>query len=150
MEGETKWAIVDMDDTLYDYQHSNEEWTKAVLDYAEKKLNEDKFNDTETSGNKLEISDEQRNTVTKQQKFTRSEIMSAISLGRKQTNEAMPNQWSWHSRLLYFQKALEKLTWRTNFELTLEMEKIFWDAFVEHMDIYDGAIEFLKNLKQKC
>ena len=29
------------------------------------------------------------------------------------------------------------------------MEKIFWDAFVEHMDIYDGAIEFLKNLKQK-
>jgi len=135
MEGQIKWAIMDLDDTLYDYKHSNEEWTAAVLEYAEKKLNE-------------KNEEFPAKTVDQQKKITRAEIKDAISLGRKETNEAMPTQWSWHSRLLYFQKAIEKLTWRTNFELTLEMEKIFWDAFVEHMEIYDGALDFLKKLKQ--
>lgn len=132
---ETKGAILDLDDTLYDYKHSNEKWTESVLDFAEKKLNEGKEKDTEW--------------VSQQKKFTRDEIKEAISAGRKETNEAMPTQGASHSRLLYFQKAVEKLTGKTNFELTLEMEKVFRDSFVEHMKVYDGAIEFLKKLKEK-
>lgn len=156
-----KWAIFDIDDTLYDYKHSNKEWTEAVLDFAEKKLNENALNqekkdeeiakekDIKNLTNTLDSFDEPKEVLPKEKKFSRDEIKSAISWGRKETNEAMPTQWSWHSRLLYFQKAIETLTWRTNFELTLEMEEVFWDAFVEHMEVYDGAIETLKKMKEK-
>lgn len=169
MEKNIKWAILDLDDTLYDYNHSNEKGTEAVLDFAEKELNNQKFQeqikeekDQEKEKNtdtikeltkKLEASDQDtekdENAPTTSKKITREEIKSAIAKGRKETNEAMPTQWSWHSRLLYFQKALEQLTGKTNFELTLEMEKVFWDSFIEHMKVYDWALELLKKLKQK-
>ncbi len=149
MAGEQiKWAIFDLDDTVYDYNHSNEKWSEAVVSYTEKMLNQETTNKQKDIADVFHSTDGKHGFVEKPKAISRKDIKEAISLGRKETNEAMPHQWAWHSRLLYFQKAIEKLTGRTHFELTLEMEKVFWDAFVEHMEVYDGALDILKKLKQ--
>jgi len=115
-----KWVILDLDNTLYGYDYPNMKWNKAVLDYANIKLG-----------------------------ISIQEIENAILWARKKNHESIPNHGASHSRLLYFQKALENLTGKTNFVLNLEMEEIFWNTFIDNMKLYDDVIVFLDYIKKQ-
>lgn len=115
-----KWVILDLDNTLYEYSNPNEKWSEAILDYIQKKLD-----------------------------ISQKEFQDAVSWARKKNHDTIFTHGASHSRLLYFQKALEKLTAKTHFALTLEMEELFWDTFMNHMKLNDGVIYFLDNLKKQ-
>jgi len=52
-----------------------------------------------------------------------------------------------HSRLLYFQKAIEELTGQTHYSYILDANRIFWSKFIETMEIFPAAETFLKKAK---
>jgi putative hydrolase of the HAD superfamily len=51
-----------------------------------------------------------------------------------------------HSRLFYFQLMVEKLFAKTDINLILETYNLYWDSFINEMEIYEDAKLFL----QKC
>jgi len=55
-------------------------------------------------------------------------------------------QASSHSRILYFQYVLEKLTGKTQFQQTVALEKLYWDCFFQKMTLKEGVLDFL----EKC
>lgn len=114
-----KWVILDLDNTLYDYENPNTQWNAAVLNHAHIQLG-----------------------------ITKEDLEDAILWARRKNHDNIPTHGASHSRLIYFQKALEKLTGKTHFELTLELESIFWDTFMEHMQLHDNVIKFLDHLKK--
>ncbi len=49
--------------------------------------------------------------------------------------------------MLYLQKAIEELAGKTNPELTLAAERVFWDAYLARMILFPGVLQFLKRAK---
>ena len=52
-----------------------------------------------------------------------------------------------HSRFIYFQKMLESFTGKTQIDLTMELEKHYWDSYIASMEIEKSALGFLETCK---
>ena len=66
---------------------------------------------------------------------------------RKKVKMWLKNTASSHSRFLYFQKTIESLKGTTDIELTQRTHNLYWDAYFNQMKLYDGVIDFFKQLK---
>ena len=112
--------IFDTDNTLYPYDHPHEMATKAVEEKAIKLLGVDRKTFNEAYK-------EARKTVKAQLKSTASS----------------------HSRLLYFQNAIEVLGLKTQLLLTLDLEQTYWRTFLSHTQLFPMVRHFIQALRRK-
>ena len=114
-----KAVLVDLDNTLYEYEKCNNAGLDAIFSSLSSIFNKPKETIKETFH-------ESRRKVKLQLKDTASS----------------------HSRFLYFQKMIESLKGRTDIELTQKIHSLFWDAYLNEMKLFDGLIDFFKQLKE--
>ena len=108
-----KAVILDLDDTLYAYKPLDEEARARVREYICERLD-----------------------------ITAQKYEEAYRFGRSETKRQLGDVAASHNRLLYFQKTLEYLSvWPL--PMSLRMYEIYWGTFLEKMQLYDGAREFL-------
>ena len=112
-----KGVIFDIDGTLYDYQTSDTLAMKNFCAFVEKNLGVDEKTF--------------RNTYAEARQIVR---------GRLKDTAAQ------HSRILLIQTALELLG-KNSFAHVLEMYDVYWNFFLANMTPYDGAADFLRELK---
>lgn len=109
--------LLDIDNTLYDYDKTHTKALEALISSANKLL-------------KIDIAD----------------LKNAYLKARKQINSELYGTASSHNRLLYIQKMLESLN-ISGLTVSLELYEIYWNAFLENIDIYDGVYTFLESVK---
>jgi len=113
-----KAILLDLDNTLYDYDFCHEEAFKKVQLFLKKNFNINFFKSKK-------IYNYSRHYVKKQIPLTASS----------------------HSRILYFQVMCEKLKLNT-VSLNLKLNNIYWQNFLQKMKLKNFALNFLKNCKK--
>lgn len=114
-----KGVIFDIDGTLYDYQINDKLAMKHFCGYIEREMGIPEENFRKTYT-------EARNIIHQRLKDTAAS----------------------HSRVLMIQTALELLG-KNPFDYVLELYDVYWNYFLENMRPYDGAEEFLRELKNR-
>jgi HAD superfamily hydrolase (TIGR01509 family) len=115
-----KGILLDLDDTLYAFEPCHKAGYRAC-----KKAAKDKYGiDSKT-------------------------FNSGWKFGRNKVHADLAGQGASHSRLLYLQKLYEKIVGKTNPEFTLEMEEIYWNAYLKTMKLKPGMEVFLKKVKEE-
>lgn len=114
-----KGVFLDLDNTLYTYELCHQYATEKAVMFISGLLN-----------------------------IPEKEIYKAIEGGRYRVQMDIADG-SCHSRLLYYQKAIESLTGRTNCTITLRAEELYWSNFLEKMELREGVIELFDFLKRK-
>ena len=114
-----KAILLDLDNTLYDYNKPHSLAIDAVFDYCSKNFKIEK--------NKFDI-----------------EYKSARFI----INNQLTKTASSHNRLLYFQYMLENLQINP-LDHALELYNIYWDTFIKNMILYEGVYDFLKKFEGK-
>ena len=112
-----KGVIFDIDGTLYDYQINDKLAMNHFCAYIEENLG------------------------IEEQKF-RETYTSARNIIHSRLKDTAAS----HSRVLMIQTALELLNLNP-FDYVLELYDVYWNYFLENMRPYDGATEFLSELK---
>lgn len=72
---------------------------------------------------------------------------AAFELARKDVKKGLGPTASSHSRLLYFQRMIERLGMRTQVSLTLDLEQTYWRTFLLEVRLRPGAVDFLMDLR---
>ena len=111
-------VLFDTDNTLYDYGPAN----RKAIDAISKKIKN--------------ILDIDKKEFLENYMEARSEIK----------NELGPVAGS-HSRLLYCQRLLEKLGFKAQLMIALDLEQTFWRTFLANAPLFNGVRIFLKNLQ---
>jgi HAD superfamily hydrolase (TIGR01509 family) len=109
--------LLDLDDTLYDY-----ELCHSVAYLKSKSIASAKYNVSE------------------------AQFDEYWQKARYWVNQNLKGMAASHSRLLYFQKMHELLYDFTNAEFALEMEELYWNAFLNRMEFKPGVIHFLEKV----
>ena len=112
-----KAIIFDTDNTLYSYAPANELALKSVFTKAELLL------------------DINRTLFEEKFKEARLEIKKRIC-----------NQASSHSRLLYIQRTIELLGFKTQLLVTLDLEQTYWRTFLQSCKLFPNVRELLDKL----
>lgn len=107
-------VVFDLDDTLYEYGELNRRAIQVLCEFT---------------CQKLLISSE--------------EFMEAFIWARKETKKTLENTGASHNRMLYCQKILEYLN-KFSAELGLAMYDTYWNYFLSHMVLREGAKEVLE------
>jgi HAD superfamily hydrolase (TIGR01549 family) len=113
-----KAIIFDTDNTLYPYEPAHLAATKAV-----------------------------RSKATSLLGISSQEFDAAFTKARQEVKKRLKSTASSHSRLLYFQGALEILGMRTQILLTLDLEQTYWSTFLANAQLFQGVKEFIGQLK---
>ena len=113
-----KAVIFDLDNTLYDYEKTNDLAMKELAKIGASlfDVSEEKF---------LQVYDE-----------AKSFVKQHICVG----------QASQHNRIFYAQRTAE-IFGKGQAHLPLKLYNAYWDNFIEHIELYDGALDFLRELK---
>ncbi len=101
-----KGILLDMDNTLYDYAACNDAGLIGSYEYLRKK-----------------------------KELTFKDFKKKYLTAREKTKKQLNGLASSHSRLLNFQKLLEKIYGRTQAGMALGAEKAYWDNFFKKMRI---------------
>lgn len=112
-----KGAIFDIDGTLYDYQINDFRAMNHFCAFIEENLGIE-------------------------EKFFRERYSEARRIIKNRLKDTAAS----HSRVLLIQTALELLNLNP-FEHVLKLYNVYWDYFLDNMRPYDGATEFLSELK---
>lgn len=115
-----KGILFDLDNTLYAYQPCNQAGQRAVVKWLSKQLS-----------------------------VSQPKIIQAYSQARHQTHQQLEGQAASHARVLYLQSVIETLTGRTNVKLTLQAEKIFWQAYFVQMKLRPGILALLQSIHRQ-
>lgn len=107
-----KALLVDLDNTLYDYEKANSAAKSAVI---------------------VQISKFYARPL--------AEVETAFIEARKRTHALLHGTASSHNRFLYLQGVFEILK-IGNYQRLCEMHDLFWSVYFDHMSPRDGAIEF--------
>ena len=114
-----KGVIFDLDDTLYDYKTANKIAVDYILMY-----------------------------MADQYQLDDKVVKEAVNHGKKMTKQLLTEGAAQHSRLLYYQHALELLNvspvgkaWR--------LECLFWDKFLDRIELYAGVKDVFEWLTEK-
>ncbi len=110
--------IFDLDDTLYDYSFLEQEATNVIEQYAEQLL-----------------------------QIKKELFREAVQIGKEKVKKQLPFVAAGHSRVLYYQKALEHLNYYP-LSMALELEQIYWDYFFQQMKLRKGVEELLNLIKK--
>ena len=111
-------VLLDTDNTLYDYYPANILAEKAVCQKAKNLL-----------GIKREI------------------FFKYYNLAKKEVKKNLPLNASSHSRLLYFQRMIELLGYKSHLLLSLDFEQTFWRTFLANAPLFPGLRETLSFFK---
>jgi len=115
-----KAVIFDTDNTLYEYAPPHTKAMVAVENKAMKALG-----------------------------IEGKQFKKAFEQARDMVKARLGNTASSHSRLLYFQRALEILGLRTQLLLTLDLEQTYWRTFLSHCELFSGVRAFLSALRRE-
>lgn len=110
--------IFDTDNTLYPYDPSNKRALSASILKASKLLG-----------------------------VSENEFQEAFDEARKQVKARLGNTASSHSRLLYFQRAIEILGLRSQLLTTLDLEQTYWRTFLNSSELFEGVIDYIEDLR---
>ena len=113
-----KAFVFDIDNTIYDYNSNDIVAMKELCKFAEEKFN---LNEEDF----LKVYEESRKVVK-----------TRLTEGAGQ-----------HNRMLFFQAAVE-IIGKNPLDYVLEMYEIYWNAFLENMNLFDGAMDFMKSIKK--
>lgn len=114
-----KGVLLDLDNTLYDYNISHEAAKSAVIDH-----------------------------VSKFFELSRSSVAASFEQACLKIKENLSGTAAAHNRLLYFQSMLEILSINALKE-GLILYDIYWNTFFEHMILYPDALNFLEYINKK-
>ena len=112
-----KGVIFDIDGTLYSYATNDKIAVGSLCEFAEKNLNVEKEN-----------------------------FLKAYYEARRIVKERLTDGGSRHSRVLFLQTTLELLG-KNPFQYILKMYDCYWDNFLAGMKPFEGAVEFIRKLK---
>lgn len=112
-----KGLIIDIDNTIYDYNSSNIKARKFVVDYCS-----DKF------------------------KIDSELIIKALVKARKKVHTELSETASSHNRLLYFQKMFEILNLNP-LKHSYYLYNLYWEKFIENIKPFEGVYELLEKYK---
>lgn len=110
-------VIFDIDGTIYSYIENHKRALKKLCEFTE---------------NQLHVSE--------------GNFLKAYFEAREVIRHRLSNGGALHSRVLFFQTALELLG-KNAFCYMLKMYDIYWNEFLSEMKPFDGAIEFIRKLK---
>ena len=68
---------------------------------------------------------------------------------RKKVNKILYGTASSHSRFLYIQLTLEKILGFSDFYNSIKLEKLYWDIFLEKMELNEDAKKFILKCNKK-
>lgn len=114
-----KGILLDIDNTLYEYNKTHLKALSELVLYCSEKLN-----------------------------MSKELILDAYNKARKKVHIELSETASSHNRLLYIQKMLEILN-VNSVKYSIEMYEIYWNTFLENIEVYDGVYEFLEKYKNK-
>ena len=77
-----------------------------------------------------------------------NEFKKAFDVARSEVKNQLGKTASSHSRLLYFQRTLERLELRSQILLSLELEQTYWGSFLAAAELREGALDFLDQLSR--
>jgi HAD superfamily hydrolase (TIGR01509 family) len=112
-----KGLILDIDNTLYNYNIANNIAKKSIVDYCKSKFNIDS-----------------------------KSIIIAYDQARKKVHVELSETASSHNRLLYFQKMCEILNLNP-LNYSFYMYQLYWDTFIHNMKPFNGVYKLLKKYK---
>ena len=118
LEDKPDIILIDLDDTLYDYETAHSEGLEGVKKKVELSLSIDQDILEET-----------------------------FSKARYETKTRLGETASSHSRILYFQRMIELFGLGTQIDLTLDLEQTYWRNFFLKMLLFEDAREFLEDVK---
>lgn len=111
-------VIFDTDNTLYAYDPPHHQAMKAVNQKACKLLG-----------------------------VSPNDFNSAYKQARDQIKKHLGKTASSHSRLLYFQRAIEILGMKTQLLMTLDLEQTYWRTFLGAAEIFPSVQDFVQDLR---
>lgn len=111
-------VLLDLDNTLYDYAPCHRAGMAAAQQLAHAQLM--------LEGARFSVSFDQ---------------------GRQEIKRALGDTPSSHSRLLYFQRALEIAGFASQPYVSLQLEQAYWRAYLETATLFEGALEFVDDLR---
>lgn len=109
----------DLDDTLYPYPECNEAGKRAALETAREAGYD----------------------------WSRAEFDEVYQAGRREVKRELAGTASAHERFLYFKRAIEVQTGEHRAKDALALGEAYWDAYVEEMELFDGVVETLAELR---
>ena len=112
-----KGAIFDIDGTLYDYHANDKIAMKKLCDFVKEKFG-----------------------------IEEEEFMEIYGRARSIVKMRLTEGASQHNRILFCQTALE-LIGQNPFIYAIDMYDIYWNTFLSEIKPFDGAIEFVRELK---
>ncbi|HAR62499.1 MAG: HAD family hydrolase [Candidatus Margulisiibacteriota bacterium] len=112
-----KGFLLDIDNTLYDYEKTHKLANNAVID-------------------SLSV------TFTIPQETIRTNLITA----RKQIHAELAQTAASHNRLLYFQRMFELLNINP-IQYSYDVYNLYWDTFIDNIILYEDVLEFLKMIK---
>lgn len=115
-----KAILSDLDNTLYEYDPCNKAGMEAMIKEASKIL-----------------------------KWKEEFIAEEFIKARELIKNRIPNTASSHLRLLYIHKMLENITNKSNTELGIYLNDLFWQKYFQKMSLYDNLRTFFKSAKQE-
>ena len=115
-----KGVLLDIDNTIYHYETCHKQALNLLIEELSKLL----FLPKETIKNE----------------FLKS---------RKTVNKRLYDTASSHSRFLYIQLTLEKILGFSDFHNTLKLEKLYWNIFLEKMELNVDAKKFILKCNEK-
>ncbi len=111
-------VLLDMDNTLYEYDPCHKEALIKVEFYLRKTI------DIESPG-----------------------FYEYYKKARHEINTRLINTASSHNRLLYFQRLLELCGFGTKVDLAMKLHSIYWETFINKIEVCEGVYQFLEHLK---
>lgn len=114
-----KGILLDIDNTLYNYKNSHDFAFHSVINFAKEFMCVDE-----------------------------DVFIKAYGIARESINQDLAETASSHNRLLYFQRTCENLCinpliWG------LKLYDVYWDAFLDSIQLSDGVMEFLEQSSKK-
>ncbi|MEL0097866.1 MAG: HAD family hydrolase [Planctomycetaceae bacterium] len=110
--------LLDLDNTIYEYAPAHQ----AGLDAA-----------STAAGELLNITDK--------------DFRQALDSAREEIKRRLGKVAASHSRLLYFQRLIERLGLSSQVASALQIEQAYWGAFLSAAEIYPEVYEFLDDLR---
>jgi len=76
-----------------------------------------------------------------------TDFEKAFNFSRLQIKKELGKTASSHSRLLYFQRALENMGFGFHISIALDLEQTYWRTFFNHAILFENVKEFLDDLR---
>ena len=118
-ENGAKAVLLDLDNTLYKYEPCHQNALKCCYEY-----------------------------FRKTQQISFAQFKNDYNLARLKVKENTHGQAASHSRFLYFQRFFEKRFGKTDINLTIKLEALYWENFFRKMKLFDGVLDFLKKCRK--